>query len=74
MKKVDYCLSFPENSRTRNLDLYSESYDSFNIAVQRPDTILGVKLKGLVEVVDGRIRTAHQLDIVEEFVCLSRKY
>ena len=74
MKKVDYCLSFPENSRTRNLDLYSESYDSFNIAVQRPDANLGVKLKGLVEVVDGRIRTAHQLDLVEEFVCLSRKY
>ena len=74
MKIVVYCRRFSESSRTRNLDLYSESYDSFNIAVQKPDAILCVKLKGLVEVVDGRIRTAHQLDLVEEFDCLSRKY
>ena len=64
MKKVDYCLRFPENSRTHNLDKYSESYDSFNIAVQRPDVNLVVKLNGLVEVIDGRIRKANQLGLV----------
>ena len=40
MKKVDYCLSFPENSRTRNLDKYSESYDSFSILSREPDVNL----------------------------------